>query len=31
VTGLSYYYEAITAKKLELLKEFVPRLAGSAC
>lgn len=27
VTGLSYYYEAITAKKLELLKEFVPGLA----
>jgi len=27
VTGLSYYYEAITAKKLELLKEIVPGLA----
>jgi putative ABC transport system substrate-binding protein len=27
VTGLSYYYEAITAKKVELLKEFVPGLA----
>jgi len=27
VTGLSYYYEAITAKKLELLKELVPGLA----
>ena len=26
VTGLSYYYEAITAKKLELLKEIVPGL-----
>jgi len=27
VTGLSYYYEAITAKRLELLKEIVPGLA----
>jgi putative ABC transport system substrate-binding protein len=27
VTGLSYYYEAIAAKKLELLKEIVPGLA----
>jgi putative ABC transport system substrate-binding protein len=27
VTGLSYYHEAITAKKLELLKELVPGLA----
>ena len=27
MTGLSYYYEAITAKKVELLKEFVPQLA----
>jgi putative ABC transport system substrate-binding protein len=27
VTGLSFYYEAITAKKLELLKELVPGLA----
>ena len=27
VTGLSYYYEAIIAKRLELLKELVPGLA----
>ena len=27
VTGLSYYYEAIIAKRLQLLKELVPRLA----
>jgi len=27
VTGLSYYYEAITGKRLELLKEMVPGLA----
>jgi len=31
VTGLSYFNEAVLAKRLEMLKEFVPGSPGSPC